>query len=116
MEKTMERTKEGNLLTWRKTGGGSFRLGNGKIIKPNQVFTASLDQVPESCRDVVVLVKGNLEEEVKKDNLLDVYKTEYTIESRGYGYYNVVDGEGKVMNEKALRETAAEELVITLNT
>ena len=38
----MERTK----VKWRKIGGGNFRLGK-KIIKPNEVFSASPDEIPQ---------------------------------------------------------------------
>lgn len=38
----MESTK----VKWRKIGGGSFRLG-GRIIKPNEIFSASPDEIPE---------------------------------------------------------------------
>ncbi len=42
------------LLKWRKVGGGSVRI-NGQIIKPNEVFLAMEDDLPDTFRDVIVL-------------------------------------------------------------
>lgn len=96
------------LPRWRKTGGGSFRMANGRIIKKNQVFHAAPDQIPESFRNVVVPVDGVEEKPV------EIVDPSYTIESGTPGYYNVVDTNGKKMNEKQLRQDAAQEMVEAL--
>lgn len=45
-----------NKLRWIKRGGGSFRMGDGRIIKPNQKFLAALEEIPAGFRDVVVQI------------------------------------------------------------
>jgi hypothetical protein len=49
----MEKTKTGKLK-WRKVGGGSFRMASGRIIKPNEVFHARVEDIPAPFRDMVV--------------------------------------------------------------
>lgn len=41
-------------LSLRKVGGGTLRLRNGKIIKPNQSFEEYLDNIPETFRNTIV--------------------------------------------------------------
>jgi len=45
---------EPELLRWRKTGGGTFRMGNGKIIKPNQVFRAAVEDIPKAFQHMII--------------------------------------------------------------
>ena len=102
----MERTnkKEEKLIEWIKDGGGSFRLGNGKIIKPNQKFFAYPSQIPANFRDVVT----PLEEvpDLEKEEVT-VEEPEYSLSSRGGGWFDIVDSNEKVMNEKALKREDA---------
>jgi hypothetical protein len=96
-------------IKWRKLGGGSFRMKSGKIIKPNQVFEASLDEIPAAFRDVIVPV-DKLPEELP----LEVVGMNYTVVSKGPGWYNVIDAQGKVVNEKSLRLPEAKALMESL--
>jgi len=48
-------------LKWRKIGHGSFKLARGKIVKPNEVFTAREDEIPLSFRDLIVRVTSENE-------------------------------------------------------
>ena len=115
-------------VKWVNKGGGSFYAninGKIKIIKPGEVFNASLDEIPESFRDVLrqLPLEG---EELPKTKAAPVEKPtpvveeepptalEYSVVPRSAGYFDVVDKNGKVVNEKALRATAAEELVESL--
>lgn len=95
-------------LKWRKLGGGSFRLANGRIIKPNQVFDASIDQIPEAFRDTVIPVDP---ESLPKETPIQVASPGYKVVSPSPGWYNVVDSQGKKVNEKALRQDQAQKLV-----
>lgn len=109
----MERTKKANIekIRWVKQGGGSLRL-HGRIIKPGQRFTASLDEIPEGFRDVVIPL-DKLPAEVEEN--LVATPAEYQLKQRGTStWYDVVDGKGKVLNEKALRRTDALELIKVL--
>jgi len=120
----MERTKtniakpeEGKVL-WKKIGGGSFMLGN-RIIKPGQTFWAFPHEIPKSFRDVVISSDPNavFEAEAKKDKEVvkssEVKKLEFKIQPRKNSklWYDIVDSEGKILNEKALKKEAAEKLV-----
>ena len=53
----MSETEEAKTISWKKLGGGSFRLATGRIIKPNQIFDATEAEIPKAFRDVVVSVK-----------------------------------------------------------
>lgn len=117
----MERTKNPvnlgtNVIWWKKIGGGSFRPTTGrlkgKIIKSGQKFKASVDDIPEAFRDTIIPLQEipsstkTPAPEVKGD------KSVYTIQARGKGgWYDVVDANGKVLNEKALKKEIAEKLV-----
>jgi len=97
---------------WRNTSTSTFRLKSGKdirLIKPNQVFLASPAEIPEGIRDIIELLDPDpMEEEAKKIRRTE--PPEFTVESKGGGWYDVVNSEGKAMNEKALHKTEAEEL------
>jgi len=114
----MKRTKEKGTVRWVKTGGGSFAAtiaGRRMMIKPGQEFSAKPEEIPTAFRDVVVPVDNTELAEVEASaDSVDVTKLTYTIEPRGGGYYNVLDSEGKIINEKALRKGAAEELISSL--
>jgi len=115
----MERTvkDETGQRSWRKVGGGSFYL-KGRIIKPNQVFTAELAEIPEGFRDVVIPVDGKPVTLDKVEDIPDVPVTElvFTIRDKGGNWYEVLDSNGKVMNEKSLRKAQADELIKELTT
>jgi len=112
----MERTAKSKVIKWQKTGGGSFRMGNKKLIKPGQIFSATIEEIPIAFRDVVKPVDG-------KDVLVTVdaaalIKTapelKYYVKHVNSGWYNVEDVNGKVMNDKKLRQEAAEGLLKSL--
>ena len=115
----MKRTKDKGVIRWRKTGGGSFTAtlnGRRKIVKPGEVFSARLEDIPESFRDTIIPVDPNEFKVAEKHfDEVDIAKLEYTVEkAKGVGYYNVLDSEGKQVNEKSLRKDAAEALVSSL--
>ena len=104
------------MVRYIKNGGGSLRLPN-RIIKPNEVFDAYPEDIPETFRDMIVPLDGEVkkqQEAVVQVSVPKAEKLEYFTKLRGGGYYNVVDTNGKVMNEKALRKDAAEDLIKSL--
>lgn len=107
----MERTnKADELIRYKKIGGGSLRMG-GKIIKPNQVFTARPMDIPKAFSDVIIPLDKLPEEEEP----IEPVKEEFTLEAREYGgYFDVINSAGVKMNEKALRRQAALDLITEL--
>lgn len=112
-------------LQWINTGGGSFRTKN-RIIKPGQVFLATINEIPIAFRDTLKLVdeiKGGatpeqrVEQEEKKQ-LADANAkvVQYEIKPRGKSTYlfDVVGTNGKVVNEKGLKKPDAEALKASL--
>jgi len=92
-------------VQFRKEGRGSLRFG-GKIIKPGQTFWAYPQDMPEVFRDTVVPVSPvTLEEDIK------VTAPVFSLQSRGGGWFDIIDGLGKVVNEKALKRDAALKLI-----
>jgi len=114
------------IRVWKKIGGGSLRF-NGRIIKPGQTFRATRNELPEAFLDVIVLADsapGNRPNpkfppakgpagppEIKPVEVV------YTVKARetGGGWYDVVDSNGKALNEKALKKETAEKLVHDLS-
>ncbi len=121
----MERTvkQDPDAILWKKVGGGSFHANIGgrvMIIKPNQEFYAREDEIPMGFRDLVVPVdpvavaKKKTEEEVKVEKEV-LSKPKFFLKEKGGNWWDVVNEEGKVINEKSLRKAAAEELVKSLS-
>jgi len=114
----MKRTKDKDSIRWTHTGGGSFvALINGrkKMIKPGQLFSAKLEEIPMNFRDIIVPADGaELKAAETVFETVDVAKLEYTISPRGGNWFDVLDSNGKQVNEKSLRKDAAEELISSL--
>ena len=113
----MERTAE-KKVRWKKIGGGSFHMvdeqGKQRIIKPGQTFAAYPHEIPQAFRDVVVALE-TLPEHKPPPPLAGkdpVYKLK--ARSGGGGWYDVVNPNGKVLNEKALKKEEAEKLIVDL--
>ena len=111
----MERTvklEQNDIIRWKKIGGGGLHL-NGRIIKPGQVFTARVSDIPKAFRDLC-LPLDEIKEVVPPP--INVIKYTYTVVPRGKSksLFDVVDDKGKVLNEKALTKAVAEQLVSDL--
>ena len=133
----MERAKNNEVMEegktrFKKLGGGTLRFG-GKIIKPGQVFTASLSEIPKSFRDLVQPLDGDVvwkDNESKKSEppapVIVAKKTIYTLQPHGKSalWYDVVTQIGvddtgepilKVLNDKSLKKEVAEKLIEDLS-
>lgn len=104
---------EPKLLKFRKKpGGGSFRMRNGTIIKPNQVFEAIPEEIPRAFRDQIECLEPTAEEKP-----LEIKDTEYSIaaadEDNGEKF-DVLNSYGKKINEKPLTRGEAETLIAEL--
>ena len=103
-------------LKWKKTGGGSFRLASGKIIKPNQIFEATIEEIPKSFRDVVICLDEIAKKEIKKNDVLP-QSVQYEVRprsSQGTWFDLINMTTGKPINENALRKADAEKMKIDL--
>jgi hypothetical protein len=96
------------LIRWKKVGGGAFVLNN-RYIKPGQVFTAFIDDIPAQFRDVII----PLDETSEIDPLVQHVPSLYTLEE-AEGGWNILDSFGKVLNEKILTKDIAERILKTL--
>lgn len=107
-----------DVVRWRKVGGGSFYTvidGKQRIIKPGEVFTAKLEEIPVAFRDTVKPVDDAQYKVVKEQKeATEPVPAEYSLKHRGGGYFDVFDSNDKQVNEKALRREAAEELIGSL--
>lgn len=115
----MERTKkaevvieEDNRIMYKKVGGGSMRI-LGKIIKPGERFKADPADIPPAFRDLCLPLEEVKEKQPVK---LDITKSAYKLQQKGTGaWFDVVDANGKVINEKGLKKEIAEKLIIDLS-
>ena len=114
---TIETMEEGQVR-FKKVGGGSLRLHN-RIIKPGQIFIANPSDIPKSFRDLVITLDKNVKwEEVKSTTPpvpitpAVVTKPVYVVKRReGTQWYDVLDGQGKVLNVKGLKKEVAQNFV-----
>lgn len=90
--------------------GGFLRTRDGQDIKKGETFMAFPEDVPILFRDVVKPL-----EPLPEEKPLEIIPPKYKIVSRGPGTYNVVDGNGKVKNEKPLKQADAQALVESLS-
>lgn len=108
-------------LRWRKVGGGSLRVNIGgvkRIIKPGEVFSADLEELPKSSMDLLVcLDSADLQKVVKSEKAREPFvPVVYTLKKvKGTDLWNLIDSEGKALNEKPLSKVSAEELLNGVN-
>jgi hypothetical protein len=118
-------------MQYRKIGGGSLRIGK-KLVKQNEVFTMPDEwEIPTAFIDCILPVEsvgkkrvrrdaGNtLEQETNKQLetkqqedpalLDDMLYTKQERETKGW--FDVVGADGKPINESALREKEADDLI-----
>lgn len=123
----MERTKKVTIKTtddspwWQKVGGGSLRIGN-RIIKPGQRFQADPDEISDAFKKFVIPLSGNVgfkttsQKEKEQPSQVKGNKSLYTVKPHGTGkLFDIVDGKGKIVNDKPLKEEAAVELAEGMN-
>ena len=90
--------------------GGPFTTKDKREISHGQTFMASPEDVPMGFRDVIIPM-----EPLPEERPLEVVAPQYQIVSRGPGWFNVVDGNGKVKNEKPLKQADAKALIESLS-
>lgn len=106
----MERKKpivKNDLPQWQKTGGGSLRLADGRVIKPGEKFYAAEEDISKAFRDTVIPITA-LPEPKKPTPPTPV--TFELVEDEEDGTWNVVNSEGKKMSDSQLTQEDAEQL------
>lgn len=106
---TTDAAEDEGKIWWRKIGGGTFRLGRGKIVKPNERFKARPDEIPKGFRDVVIPL-SELPEEDNKPATPASTEARFELQSKGGGWYDIINTvSGKPVNSKSLRAKEAQE-------
>lgn len=100
-------------ILWKKIGGGPLILKN-RIIKPGEKFKARVDEIPPAFRDVVIPLQDI--KETPAPEMISKKEPTYHLEPKGESktLFNVVDTEGKVLNEKGLKKEVAEQFIVDL--
>ena len=105
--------KEGEIR-WRKISG-TLVLRDKTVVRAGQTFMARPEDIPKVFRDTVVPVNSEeLPDESTGPLPVEPVPSEYSIRSCGPGRYNVLDGQGKAVNEKSMTLADAERLVENL--
>lgn len=116
--KRTDRKKLSKKVLYRKLGGGTFRTKTGKIVKPRENFRAYPEDIPAAFKDVIVPVEPEeLQQALVKEEKekTEMNATKYEVKERSPGWFDVVNSEGKAVNESALRKQEAEELAAVLS-
>ncbi len=86
-----------------------MRLRDGRKIKPGEVFEADIKDIPRVGLQHIETLEDDEKNEIPRAPMSD-----YSLQKRSPGWYDVVNGKGEVVNEGALRKREAEELIATL--
>jgi hypothetical protein len=103
-------------IRFRKEGRGVFRH-RGHIYRPGEIFWAHPSEISMQFRDMIKPVDPA---ELPVDGLVDVkeelvIKPAYTkVKRETSEFWDIFDGEGKQVNEKALRKEQADEYLESL--
>lgn len=108
-----------------KNGKGMLRLKDGQVIKGGEEFIANPDDIPEAFRDTITLLnqpkqtKKTFKETGVVEDKKPVYKKVQVRpevgDEKGLPLFNIVDKQGKVVNEEPVSEEDADQLLKELN-
>ena len=99
-------------LIFRKIGGGSLRLFN-RIIKPNERVLIKESNIPIAFRDLMVPLE-NLPEPVTIKSTKVAKSHVYSLKQKGNGLYDVVNENGKKINQEPFSKVEAEGLILSI--
>ena len=108
-EPIAEEVPKPTVIRWKKVGNGSF-LFNNRYIKPGQVFTATVEEIPTAFRDVIVPVDKLPDDPFKKPKKV----VNYSLSQTEDGKWNIVDKLGKVFNDSPMELNEAEKVLNVL--
>jgi hypothetical protein len=104
-------------IQWKKMGGGFLRLPN-RIIKPGDIFWASINEIPSAFRDQIIpldindLKKG--EDKPAEEIIPEVVSLYTKVQRPDTNWYDIFDAQNKRVNEKALREDQVDDYLKSL--
>ena len=103
-------TNEPAMYRMKKIGGGGLHLHN-RIIKPGQVFIGRIEEIPKVFMNTI-LVMEQVSGPVKKGvQFSKSPKPIYTKQITKNGLYNIVDKNGKILNEQPMTEKDADDTI-----
>jgi len=108
-EPIAEEVPKPTVIRWKKVGHGSF-LFNNRYIKPGQVFTATVEEIPTAFRDLIVPVDKLPDDPFKKPKKV----VNYSLSQTEDGKWNIVDKLGKVFNDSPMELNEAEKVLNVL--
>ena len=108
-EPIAEEVPKPTVIRWKKVGNSSF-LFNNRYIKPGQVFTATVEEIPTAFRDLIVPVDALPEDPFKKPKKV----VNYSLSQTEDGKWNIVDKLGKVFNDSPMELNEAEKVLNVL--
>jgi hypothetical protein len=101
-------------IRWKKTGGGTFYF-HKRIIKPGQVFLARPSEIHAGLRNTIVPLDSIPVPPPPPQVAATPVKYEVTPRGKSNIWFDVVDPQGKIVNEKALKKEVAEKLAKDLS-
>ena len=106
----MERIENDGKIAYKKAGGSCMRW-NGKLIKPGEIVRLNPDEVALSNFKDLLIPMEKIRE--KADPPIEVAKVIYELKPRGKSksLFDIVDSQGKVINDKALTKEVATNLI-----
>ena len=101
-----------NKCVWKfkKKSGGAFKLADGRRIKPLQVFEAFPFEIPSAFSDLFELLEGD---NVPQERIITA-PSKFVLSVREDGLFDVVDIDGKCLNDAPLVKEDAERLLLAL--
>lgn len=93
-------------IWWKKKGGGTMRLKDGRVIKSGDKFQATEYEVFGLTTWLEPL--SPLPSQLKPK--IEVEPPKFFLRSRGNSWWDVVDVNGNVINDHALRQPQADQL------
>ena len=104
------KSNEPAMFRMKKIGGGGLHLHN-RIIKPGQVFIARMEEIPKVFMNTI-LVMEQVSGPVKKGvQFSKAPKPIYTKQITKNGLFNIVDKNGKILNEQPMTEKDADDTI-----
>jgi hypothetical protein len=107
----MERIKKDEKkIRWKNTGGGNLYLRDKRKIVAGQIFLAFPHEISMGFRDTI---KPLEDLNTNKEDIIAI-KSKYTLQKRGVAWWDIIDGNGKIVNTKGLKKAEAEEMIKNL--